>query len=397
MTAELKVVVLYWTDPWHLAAPGGIDSYIRCFLKYAPPEVAIDVIGVTADRRARAVGRWLDLPLGSRTVRFFALYAPQNLSRGRIPHCLRYCMQLALHRIRSDASIVIAHRPEPLLFGLRTKHAVLVHHIGPSDVPGNGATDFRWARARRVYGWMESFAVRRAQRIHTVTQRAFDYYRQRYPSSADKTRFFPTCFDPEIFTIPGPRERISARRTLRAELGLPDDAEIAISVGRLDHQKDIQLSIAAFALLRRQHERLFLVIAGAGILRTRIAAAIAAAGLEDRIRLLGSRTAPEIAALHHGADLYLLTSAYEGMSIALLEAQACGLPVVASDVGEARRTVTEGSGYLAARTPRDVASSVARCLGGRDSFTPQAAARAAAPYSAAAVIPAICADLRGLE
>lgn len=391
----LTLVMLYWTDPWHAAAPGGIDSYIRCFLKYAPPDVEIEVIGVTADPNARAVGEWLDLPIGNRTARFFALYAPRTLSRTRVPLSARYCAQLALRKVRINASIAIAHRPEPLLFAPRTKSAVLVHHIGPCDIPA-GKTDFRWAKARRVYGWMESFAVRRAKRIHTVTPRALDYYRGRYPSSVGKTRFFPTCFDPEVFAVPSGGQGVSARRALRTELGLPDDAEIAVCVARLDHQKDILLAIEAFALLGKQRKRLFLAIAGAGILRGEIEAAIAAAGMEQQIRLLGLRTTHEIAALHRGADLFLLTSAYEGMPIALLEAQASGLPVVVPDVGEARRTVVDGAGFLAERTPHAIAGAVADCLALAQTFEPETAANAVAAYSGATVIPAICSDLRDL-
>ena len=395
MTPKLRVAVLYWTDPCQPIAAGGIDSYIGCFLKYAPPEVEIEVIGVTADLRARPAGRWLDLPMENRTVRFFALFAPKTLSRGRVPLSLRYSMWLLWRRVRPNAAIAIAHRAEAAIFAPRKKTVVLVHHSDASDIPG-GVSDSWWERLLHLYDCLEPIAVRRARRIHTVTQRAFNYYRRSYPSAADRIRFFPTFFDPAVFNVPSPTDRALARHALRDALGLPADATIAVSVGRLEPQKDYLLSIAAFALLHERHERLFLVIIGGGMLRGRIEASIESAGLQKRILLLGEKTAAEIAAAHHGADMFLLTSAYEGMSIALLEAQACGLPVVVPDVGEARRTVRDGVGHIAVRTPRGIADAVSLTLNARERFVPEHAARAAAEYSAASVVPVICRDLLDL-
>jgi len=229
-----------------------------------------------------------------------------------------------------------------------------------------------------------------------VSQHALGHYRASYRSAAEKIRFFPTFFDPSVFKMPSPTERALARAALRTALDLPADAAIAVSVGRLDHQKDYLLSIAALALLRERHERLFLVIVGGGMLRSRIEAGIRAAGMEKRVLLLGEKAAADIAATHHAADLFLLTSAYEGMSIALLEAQACGLPVVVPDVGEARRTVREGVGHIAVRTPHGIADAVSLSLNARERFLPEHAERAVAEYSAACVVPQICRDLLDL-
>lgn len=395
VSTRLAVVLLYWADPWHPTVSGGIDSYIRGFLRYAPPEVSIEMIGVTVDPQARPVGRWLELRSGERTVRFFPLFAAQHLSRTWAPFSFRYALSLALRRVHPRGDIAIAHRPECLLFAPRMRAAVFVHHIGPSDIP-EGRSDFRWTKARRIYGWIESLAVRRATRIHTVTQEACEYFRSTYRAKAQSVRFFPTFFDAAVFHAPMPQQREHARRSLRSELGLPDGAEIAVSVGRLDHQKDHALCIAAFALLRERHENLFLLIIGEGILRAELQRLIAAAGMQRRILLLGERNAPQIAFAHWGADLFVLTSAYEGMSIALLEAQACGLPVVVPNVGEAKRTVSAKVGYVAERTPHAIADAVSRCLRERATFEPEDAVLAASPYSAMHVVPRICQDLLDL-
>ncbi|MEM9736627.1 MAG: glycosyltransferase [Pseudomonadota bacterium] len=96
-------------------------------------------------------------------------------------------------------------------------------------------------------------------------------------------------------------------------------------------------------------------IAGEGDERGAIEAAIARHGVADRVTLLGARS--DVPDLLVGADIFLQTSTYEGMPIALIEAMRAGLPIVASDVG-ACGEMLEGSGALLA-PPNDTDAFVA--------------------------------------
>lgn len=104
-----------------------------------------------------------------------------------------------------------------------------------------------------------------------------------------------------------------------------------VSIGRLDPVKDFGTLIAAFSKMatRKPGDRLWIV--GSGPERARLEAKIADLGLGAVVRVLGERR--DVAAVMKAADCYVQPSIYEGMSNTIVEAMACGIPVVASDVG----------------------------------------------------------------
>jgi glycosyltransferase involved in cell wall biosynthesis len=133
-------------------------------------------------------------------------------------------------------------------------------------------------------------------------------------------------------------------------LGLPADTRLMIFVGRLDRQKDPLLLLDAFARSAASDPGLHLVVVGDGALRGEVEAGIATRGIAKRVTLLGALGAARIAGWLRAADLFVLSSAYEGMPIAVLEALACGFPVASTDVGEIRRVVRDGiTGRIAKR------------------------------------------------
>ena len=77
-------------------------------------------------------------------------------------------------------------------------------------------------------------------------------------------------------------------------------------------------------------------------------------GLNDRVDFLGHLDGePALAAAYQRADLYVTVSESDGASVALLEAMACGLPVVATDIPANREWLTQGSGNLLVRVRGD--------------------------------------------
>jgi glycosyltransferase involved in cell wall biosynthesis len=164
---------------------------------------------------------------------------------------------------------------------------------------------------------------------------------------------------------------------------------VGVAVGRLELQKDFALLLAAIQLT--QDEQLHLVLIGDGPERANLERAIGAGNLSKRVSLLGARTASEIAAVHRGADFYCMPSSYEGMSIALLEAQACGLPAIAADVGEARRTIKDGRTGLIVqpRTARGFAAAMLHLADQRRQFSPEACAAEVADFAQRTVAAAL--------
>ncbi len=117
-----------------------------------------------------------------------------------------------------------------------------------------------------------------------------------------------------------------ARRQLREKLGLPPEAKLLGSVGRFSLQKDPLSMYAAFAAVARELPDVHLVHLGQGELEPEADALIAANGIGERCHRLPylNDTSP----FYRGLDGFLLTSLYEGMSYAVLEALASDLPIV---------------------------------------------------------------------
>ncbi len=134
-----------------------------------------------------------------------------------------------------------------------------------------------------------------------------------------------------------------AEPTELSQFGIPSDARTIISVGRLHPQKGFDLLIAAFALLLRDspaNDNMHLLIVGEGPDRALLESEIQAGGLSDCVHLIGQQ--PDVAPLLRAADLFVLSSRWEGMPNVLLEAMAAGLPCVATNVEGVAELITHG-------------------------------------------------------
>lgn len=150
------------------------------------------------------------------------------------------------------------------------------------------------------------------------------------------------------------------RAATRAQLGVPIDAPLAVSVGGLITRKGHDLSIAAIAA----NPGVYFLIAGEGPERAALQAQIDRAGVADRIRLLGPIAHRALPALYRAADLSILSSDREGVANVLLESMACGTPVVATAVWGAPEVMTEpAAGQLVAtRSAPAIAAAIAKLL-----------------------------------
>jgi len=132
------------------------------------------------------------------------------------------------------------------------------------------------------------------------------------------------------------------RAQLREELGVRDEF-LWCTVGRLEPVKDHALLLHALAALPA---RAHLVVAGAGRLKAELHSLTRHLRIERRVRFLGFQ--PDPRCLLQAADGFALTSRWEGLSMSLLEAGACGLPCVATGVSGVREILDNGvTGFVA--------------------------------------------------
>lgn len=124
------------------------------------------------------------------------------------------------------------------------------------------------------------------------------------------------------------------KNLLRKELMLPEDSKIFIFTGRLETQKDLPTLIKAwdiFKINNKERDNSLLLIVGDGSQRKEIESLIERSKFKHSIKILGYRS--NIRDYLQASDCFVLPSVDEGISNALLEAMACGLPVVATKVG----------------------------------------------------------------
>lgn len=130
------------------------------------------------------------------------------------------------------------------------------------------------------------------------------------------------------------------RSDLRGQFGLPPDRLILGNVARLDPVKNHELIIRVLHQLRRHPSRPFFLLVGEGGHRAILEEQIKRLGLAEDVRLFGY--SERISALLNCMDLYIQSSFYEGFSNTILEAMACGVPVLASCVGGTADLFTDG-------------------------------------------------------
>ncbi len=138
--------------------------------------------------------------------------------------------------------------------------------------------------------------------------------------------YFPGSWQEKFFSIPNPAFlQPEAKNLPIIKLKNP----CIIAMGRLTHQKGFDILLKAFAELKDKHYQWQLYILGEGILRSELEILSQSLKLDDRVTFLGSLKNP----YEHlkQANLFVLSSRYEGFPNALCEAMACGLPVISTN------------------------------------------------------------------
>ena len=152
-------------------------------------------------------------------------------------------------------------------------------------------------------------------------------------------------------------DTLSTQSTFRARYQ-PDAGPLVYAVGRLVHEKGWHILIAAMELLVATFPYIRLVVAGVGGYRDELVRVARAAGVEERVALIGFISDAERNGLYSVADCAVFPSLYEPFGIVALEAMALRCPVVVSDTGGLREVVRpEVTGLLV--PPDDVAALAA--------------------------------------
>jgi glycosyltransferase involved in cell wall biosynthesis len=386
------LTIFYQFDPWK-SSIGGIQTVVRNFIKFAPPEFSVRLVGITSSPDGD-IGRWQSRELAGRSVEFFPLFRLLDDDKRRlVPTTLRYALGLWGKNFSSD--FMHFHRLEPALAASRwTGHKTLfVHNDIHQQIKASKAESILWQRFPQIYFAFEGQLIPQFDQILSCNSESTRLYQQQYPNLADHISFVRNSFDGDVFYPVSPVERHENRRQQAVRLGLREDTQFLLFAGRLHPQKDPLLLLDSLALVA--DPRAHLLVVGDGELKPAMIEKVNQLKIAHRVTFLGSLSYQELADLNRLASLFILTSAYEGLPLVVLEALACGTPVVTTRTGETPLLLRANCGVVCQeRTSIEIAQAVETILKNPDRFPASACVQNALPYSAKQVIQSIYADMQ---
>ncbi|OPY29985.1 MAG: Trehalose synthase [Methanomassiliicoccales archaeon PtaU1.Bin030] len=188
---------------------------------------------------------------------------------------------------------------------------------------------------------LSSYAL--ASRIICVDSRIRDYISNQANIDRERMEVLPNAVDTLTFhPLPGP-----GMKALRRSLDVPGEAKILLCPRRLVPKNGVEFAIRAMAPITKKHPEAILLIAGDGPQRSHLHKVIADFGLEGHIILLGSVPHRTIPSYFQCSDIVLIPSTpsfgvEEATSLSMLEGMACGKPVIVSNIGGLKETITDG-------------------------------------------------------
>jgi glycosyltransferase involved in cell wall biosynthesis len=157
-----------------------------------------------------------------------------------------------------------------------------------------------------------------------------------------------------------------AQSIVRSELGIDAGARIVVYVGRFVEAKGLRELIGAFRMMAATDPAVRLALVGDGVMREELTDLVQTAGLAERTFMPGGIPPAEVARWIGAADVLTLPSWSEGYPNVVVEALACGRPVVATDVGGTSEIVNVSNGLLIpSRDPEALATALTRALDAR--------------------------------
>ncbi len=333
---------------------GGSSRVIGTLAPYFSSDVFLLGISVGRDRRLTPI------KLASNTY-FVPLFRVAYPSRVPVRVQALTGYLFAKRRIRKlGLDLLYIHSPEsavPFLVGTRIAPVVYHQHGSLNPI---GDSRYTWARNstfRRLYDQMHAMVHSRADA--TIAVDPLSLAQARANSSPQRTSLISNPIDTAKFFPDS-----TARQCFRAAHGFAHFDVVLLFAGRLTENKNPCLVLEALYRARAVTAPWYAVIAGQGPVEDTLRQQARALGLADRVIFLGHVGRSQMPALYNGVEVLVLPSSNEGVPMVLLEALACGTPVVASEVGGVHQIVQHGTNGFLLHDPSSQAikESVGRCL-----------------------------------
>ena len=224
----------------------------------------------------------------------------------------------------------------------------LVYRIRPGDMH---------PRARWYFGRLGPRSIRRSRRIMVSSQAVKRQLMDLYHIAPDRLAYVPLCAEP-IFS-PRPPDEVA---TVRKRFGLPE--RYILYVGTVDPRKDLARLRAAYDLLPPDlaDESALVFVGRTNRGAERLAHELRRPGTRGHVLGLDYVPRDQLPAIYSGASIFVYPSRYEGFGLPVLEAMACGAPVIVSDAEALSELVEDAGVVLSSESVQDLTQAMERLL-----------------------------------
>ncbi len=281
----------------------------------------------------------------------------KDATRDLETECRKLGIPIRIFRVRGNLDVRVLFKLRRLIVG---GHYDIVHtHLIYSQIYGRLAAAS--ARAKIVvsseqnvyelkahfpFRWIERRLTGLTDRVIVCSNRVREHLVHRVGINPLKVVVAPNAVDTKLFSPIQKTSRLFENvRAVRRELGIEDGDVVIGTVGHMSRQKGHKFLIAAIPRVQLRYPRARFVFVGRGQLRDALRTQARSLGVEEAVRFTGIRQ--DVSVLLNCFDMFVLPSLWEGFGIAIIEAMACGAPVVASAVGGIPEIIEDGAdGFL---------------------------------------------------
>ncbi|MHC4912697.1 MAG: glycosyltransferase family 4 protein [Planctomycetota bacterium] len=252
-------------------------------------------------------------------------------------------------------SVIHSQRPDfmlPFILFFRNNPKVCTLH----GIPSIGIKTRKNAIIWGIYNLIERTSLKRIDKLIAVNDSAKEYYTRKNPRLKDDIIVIPVGIDLGLF-------KPMDRRKMRSLYDFAQDDIIILYIGRFSQEKGLDLLLRGFSLLKTHIPNARLILLGKGPSKSALKKIIKEENISD-VTFMEPVSHDKIPEVINSANLLALCSSYEGMPTVVLEALACGVPVVSTDVGDVSKVVKNGkTGELILnRDPKSVQNALLKVI-----------------------------------
>ncbi len=340
---------------------GGQLSFVKNMLKAFGNRLAL--VGVSTD--SVPTGRWIEHQIDGKRFYFFGVRAVDKSRNGKplIPLRIRYYLALKKYMkdIRKCGIRNVFAQGAEVVLALSGYNWQNICYRFPGVKNEIEFSRYGWARfLKKPYEQAFFNALRKAQiLLASADEKAISELVIRSNGNLEKSKImqFPTRVDTDIF-FPQPQANI------RPQLGIKPEDKAIVFCGRLRRIKGWDFILQSFHIAQLRIPNMKLIFVGDGEDRPALEAMSQKLGISGIVHITGVLSPPKVALYLNAADIFVVGSYQEGWSNAMLEALACGKPVVSTNVSGADQMIRHSwNGYVVAgRDPKEYADAMVKSL-----------------------------------